>query len=266
MLIPTDLDIRSFTRGLNKTNNSLTWLGLGFIDRKITSFISSKTLPSSKISVLGFPVRTEFNLRYDKIELRKKFKIKPDKKVVLLMMGAAGSSALLTYIKALNSVRLDSLHIIVCLGRSLHLAKSISQLPLSSSVSYTLWQKNNSIAQAMAIADVCISKPGSVTFCETLYSNLPVFLDATSPLLVWEAFNTSFLRRHIQGKVIHHYPQVPRLIERFFNDNKWANQLKNNTLQLDKRNFTVQLPSLINVILNNIALKKTNLGYKRISS
>jgi len=46
----------------------------------------------------------------------------------------------------------------------------------------------------MAASDLCITKSGSVSVCETIYSNLPVLLDATSDVLRWEQFNHRFIK------------------------------------------------------------------------
>ncbi len=249
LLIPTDLDLRSFTAGLNKSNNMMTWLGLGFMDNRITSFVSYEVISPSKLQWIGFPIRAPFTAVHDKNKLLSLFQIPPGKSVILLIMGATGSTSLISYMKALSLVRNLKLHILVCLGRSSAIASRIKAISMPPGISYTLLDSSANISQAMAVSDLCISKPGSVTFCETIYSSLPVFLDATGPILIWEAFNLGFVRRNGNGRVITAYEQVPRLVAKFFTDGQWRSKLEENVRTLEKKVFSHHLPPLINKIV-----------------
>ena len=101
----------------------------------------------------------------------------------------------------------------------------------------------------MAVADLCITKSGSVSVCETIYSNLPLLLDATSAVLKWELFNHEFVKRHGFGESIKSYADIVPLVEKFLKDTHKYAQMKMALMDFEKKNLESTLRQLLSDIL-----------------
>lgn len=248
LLIPTDLDASTFVRNISLTNDDNVITNIGFAYPDIRNKVNN-AIPATKIKTLGFPVRSAFFAKKNTREIKKKLDLPEDNPTVLLIMGATGSNAILSYIKILSFVEVP-FNLIACTGRNSTLQKAIKALPVDAHITLRVMDNTIDMSDLMAIADVCITKPGSVTFAETLYMNLPVVLDNTTTPLIWEKLNLSFLKNHGLGHVITDYHQVVPLINRYLTDTDFRNNVKKNIEMLDKKHFGNELEKFINELVN----------------
>ena len=144
--------------------------------------------------------------------------------IVVIIMGATGSTAMLDYLEALQQCTVDC-YLIACIGRNKTLKSRIKSAPFFSQRIHIL-DDTYDMADTMAIADLCITKPGSVTFCEAVYMNIPILLDQTSPILLWESYNCTFLERHNLGKTITSFDQVAALATQYLSRKKSTSNVK----------------------------------------
>src|SRR5438045_9662837 len=104
-------------------------------------------------------------------------------------------------------------HLLACIGSNescrANIEKLLSTAPHISSfvIGFT-----ENIADYMTMSDLIITKSGTLSVCESLYKNLPLFLDATSSILVWEKFNHTFIKNQGFGISIANYNEVVPLI------------------------------------------------------
>ena len=101
----------------------------------------------------------------------------------------------------------------------------------------------------MTIADLLISKSGSQSVCEALYTNTPIFLDATSPSLPWEKFNHLFIKQHGFGNQITEYDLITSQISLAIENSQNLLFYKKNLEQLEKINCQKSLMAFLNKIL-----------------
>lgn len=169
---------------------------------KIDSQIIEHKIPESRIYKLGFPLREQFFEEKNKIELRKKYDIPPDKFVVMIMLGGAGGSTIFRYTKKILQSGISA-HIIACAGRD---ERTLSKLNLlrkknkSEVCSLSALGFTPNISDIMALSDVLITKAGPATMNESVHMKLPLIIDASSGILKWEKAGIDLMEENNFGK------------------------------------------------------------------
>ena len=249
LLIPTDLDLKTFLGGMTDINYSKFHLGLSFDDPEIKEPAIKANILKEQMSVIGFPLRKDFFTHKNKAIIKKKYKIPHNKPVVMIVLGAAGSTSIYRYVKQLSTVSIP-LHLVVVLGRSEYLRSRILEIPLSPSITITIFGTTPHIADLMAISDLCITKSGSVSFCEALYSDVPILIDATGTILKWEKFNHHFTEKHGLGYLIKRYSKATLEITQLLNNPHVLNHTKKKIAHIAKPQFSQTIKPLVKQMLS----------------
>ncbi len=249
ILIPTDLDGTNFVFNVDTYTHKDFWIVSSFNDPAIQEIIATSQVPKTQLLIGGFPVRKSFFEAKDTNAIKKQHGIPEDKPVLFILMGAAGSNVMCNFVEALDTISFP-LHLILVLGRNSQLRPKIEKLIAKSNfLTATLFNVTDQIADLMAVADLCITKSGSVSVCETIYSNLPLLLDATSAVLKWELFNHEFVKRHGFGESIKSYADIVPLVEKFLKDTHKYAQMKMALMDFEKKNLESTLRQLLSDIL-----------------
>ena len=106
------------------------------------------------------------------------------------------------------------------------------------------------ISDLMAISDLFITKSGSVSFCEGLYMNLPMILDATITPLAWEQANHRFIIRHELGDLLKNYQDLSGMVDKLLFDKNQLQLYKQNLITLQKKHGGNEIKRLIHQMLN----------------
>lgn len=236
LLVPTDLDTTSFVASIRKPKYNKLLLALSFDNPDILNFAKNNAISEKERIITGFPIKSSFFELKDREKLKKDFEIPPDKPTILVLMGAAGSKATYYYLLTLLQLQLP-VHLILCLGRNEALRRQIEKIPKPKHITVSIVSYTNRIADLMAISDLCITKAGTVSVCETMYMNLPMILDNTSTPLYWEKFNIEFIQKHHFGTVITHYKQLNKLVNKMITDSEYYSACKKNLTNFPKKNF-----------------------------
>jgi len=248
ILIPTDLDATNFVFHIDEGVYKDFWLISAFDEPEIKKIITATHVPEDQIVVGGFPIRKSFFEPKDISAIKRKHAIPEDKPVVFILMGAAGSNVMYQFVQELNNVSFP-LHLILVLGRNVQLRPRMEALLAQGSLTATLFDVTDQIADIMAVSEVCISKSGSVSVCESIYSNLPLLLDATGAVLKWESFNHAFIKKHGLGASIESYADIVPLLEQFLTDPKKYDETKQHLADFEKKNLEITLRQLLDTIL-----------------
>ena len=99
-----------------------------------------------------------------------------------------------------------------------------------------------------SVADLIISKSGSVSVCEALYSNLPMILDATHNVLAWEKFNHQFITAHQFGKSITNIKDLSTTVRSLLHNHSFST-LKPNVVTFDKKQGTTGIKDVLSSML-----------------
>lgn len=217
ILVPTDLDMTTFIRGVSKDHTHMR-MALSFDDPLIHQQLQGYALHRE---VTGFPVKEAFTAKIpsNNDDIRQTFAIPKQVKTVMILMGAQGSSASYDFTKTFVAST-ERLHLLICLGKNEQVGDRIRALPFPAHVTYSLIGFTTRIAELMAVSDLIITKSGSVSLCEALYSAKPVLLDATSEVLAWEKLNHVFVEKNFLGYSITSYDQVVPLAQMLLIGNK----------------------------------------------
>ena len=244
ILVPTDLDISTFIKDVAFFKSKSAILSLGFSCPEIKQPIDFSFIPAKQIKITGFPIRKAFFEKKDILGIKNSLLIDEYKPIVLLVMGATGSASTLKYLQQLIKINVP-FHVIVCIGRSFELRTPVEKVDFPSHITYTVFDGMQDISQAMAIADLCITKPGSVTFSEVLYMNIPVLIDNTTPALSWEQLNLELVKTYGLGNIITSYQQVKKMVTSYLVDKQLRSLTKRNIQLLEKKDFGKELSNLL---------------------
>jgi len=179
-------------------------------------------------------VRPEFTRPKNKTEIRQRFNIPENKPVILVILGSLGVETLPAVTKQIYQLPTTA-HILICVGKAEHLKEKIEQIPTPAHISTTVLGFTDEIADLMAVADLFVTKSGSVSVAEALYMNLPMLLDATSEILLWEEFNHYFLKKHHLGDSITNLEDIVQEITMLLLDRRNLKLISNNITMLEKK-------------------------------
>lgn len=249
LLIPTDLDTSSFIKNISLPEYEKFKLALSFQDQDILRFAQNSALPDRSKVVTGFPIKPSFFEPKNLDQIRNDFNVPAHKPVILVLMGAAGSKATYSYLLTLLQLK-TPVHLLLCLGRNEALRPIIEKMRSPKHITVSIISYTNRIADLMAISDLCITKAGTVSVCETMYMNIPMILDNTSTPLAWEKFNIEFIQKNNFGTSIVHYKELNHVVNKMLHDKNYYAACKQNLINFPKKNFGNTIKSLIKELVH----------------
>ncbi len=217
LLMPTDLDIRSFVYNVQHPSYNKFHLSLIFNDYSIVQHAYDKGICDHYITYEGFPLRPEFFEVKSRDALKAAMGIEKHKPVVMVMMGSQGASSIVHCVRHIKGLQ-TPLHLLVCIGKLQTIKSALASIMLPPWITMDIIEETNRISDYMAVSDILITKSGTASFCEAIHMNLPMILDATSSSLVWERFNHKFTESHGLGAVIKNYAELPLYLEQYLQD------------------------------------------------
>lgn len=232
LLLPTDLDIRSFVYNIRYPYYKKFHLSLIYDDNAIKKPAKFAGINEHNISVNGFPLRSEFFQEKDRAALRTSMGIELEKPVIMIMMGSQGANNIISCVKSLSALKTPA-HLLICIGKHTAIKDSLLNIRVPEWVTIDIIEETNRISDYMATSDLLISKSGTASFCEAIHMRLPMIIDGSSSSLVWERFNHRFTKKHNLGSVITNYNQLPDKVSQFFSSQLIAEQIKHNQAQLN---------------------------------
>ena len=140
-------------------------------------------------------------------------------------------------------------HLIVCIGKNEQSKTDLERISIPPHITLKIVGFTPRISDYMGVSDMLITKSGTLSVCEALYMNLPLFLDATSTLLPWEKFNHYFIKKHVFGLSITKYSEIAPLINNAFQHPDELMLYKKNIQNLNKKDFGQELRKLVKEIL-----------------
>lgn len=247
ILAPTDLDALSFVHNIHDPRYNKFRFALPFANDQIRQKIESSNISDDKIVITGFPLQKTFFENKDRHQIKMMFNVSDGKPIILVLMGAQGSKAMLQFAQQLSSLKHEA-HIIFCLGKNEKIKEKINQIHFPSFITYSCIGFTNAISDLMNIADIIISKSGTVSVCEALYSNLPMILDATHKVLAWEQFNHQFITSNGFGTSLSNPQQLCSIINEWLQQDK-LDQYKKNLQAFEKKRGAAEIKKIIESLI-----------------
>ncbi len=248
LIVPTDLDATTFLYRIDCQDHPCFKISLAFDDDEIRKAAEKNGINPEAISINGFPLRKDFFKDKNNKKTKKDFNLPHNKPTILLLMGTQGSNDIQRFVKELTQLDMPA-HLICCIGKSESLKTTLTSIELPEYISLSIIGFTQRIADLMAVADLIITKSGSVSVCETMYSNKPTLLDATSTLLRWERFNHHFFKKHYIGGIISADQPIAQQVKTVLTDKKLLKTYQSNLQDLEKSQPHLDVPRLIERML-----------------
>ncbi len=248
LLIPTDLNVSMYIQRIKKPTYKQFYIGLSFHDKDILKPIEKAHISDQHIITLGAPLKTDFFISKRAVILKHKYRLSNDIPIIMVLMGARGSSETEKYTQQLLNITMP-VQLVVCIGTNQKSKEQLERLSVPPHIKLLIVEFTKHIADYMAMADILISKSGSQSVCEALYMNTPLFLDATSGLLPWEKFNHTFVTKHHFGACIKKHKQIAPLMTSLLEHSQKLQDYKRHLEKLEKKNFGDELHKLLRKIL-----------------
>ncbi|MGB8467687.1 MAG: glycosyltransferase [Candidatus Babeliales bacterium] len=249
VVVPTDFDTSTFISHLPPIQPHNTRICISMDYALITERIPD-SICKDALTVTGFPIRPTFFMPRNKAMLKKQYGISHAVPVVLLVMGAAGSQHILRYLRELSTLSV-ACHLIICIGRATALKSKIHRLYMPYHITYTIIDHKHNIADYMALADLCITKPGSVTFAEIIYMKIPVLLDKTDVPLLWEKLNLELVQSFQIGECINHTRDIAPMVASYLTDQSKIIACRHALDQIKKEDFGRNIHLLVAAMLSS---------------
>lgn len=251
ILIPTDLDIRTFIYQIKRPNYDKFTIALPFNDKKTIDLLNTAEISEKNYRITGFVVRPDFFEVKDTKQIRTEHAISEQKPVILIVFGAVGSQELYTFTKTLLRAT-QPMHLLMCTGRHAYLQEKIDELVFPEHISRTSIGFTPRISDLMAASDFIITKSGTVTVVESFYMNLPLILDGTSEVLKWEQYNHEFIEKQGYGISLKERVLLPELVDDLLKSGSELMSFKEHLKKLDKKNGGLEIKNLLDEILSNV--------------
>lgn len=226
LIVPADPHPEHYIRGLDRTylNQKLviTSSNPNVLNEMKQSGFSDEQLVQSQ-----FPVRPVFLKACEgKIEeLRKKWGIPEGKKVVTLLMGGGGSTALIDYAQSLCRSK-EEITVLALVGQSASLIEKLEQIKTPKNVQIKpigyLNPNTSDMCEIMDITNIFITKSGPNSLEEAkarIRSGSGelnhILIDYLSAVQSWERENIDLAVDQGMGTAVTKLKQVPQLVEHF---------------------------------------------------
>lgn len=206
-LITLDADLTNWVIGLKNIKPLLknTVITIGADIPQTRGMLERQQLHPKEIQTIGFPIRKEFSQTRGKREdLCHSLGLDPDRAVIMLMWGGAGSDRMYQIMKKLGPQHFG-VQFVVITGTNHNLAESIQTLPMHPSNSIRVLGFTHQVADYMEVSNILITKPGPGTISEATAvhqrTGRPyVFLDGNASCFFWEKPNIEIVKRNKIGE------------------------------------------------------------------
>jgi processive 1,2-diacylglycerol beta-glucosyltransferase len=137
-------------------------------------------IPESRLAVTGIPVRPEFGARHDRVSIRARYGLDPDRPVVLFLTGGFSAGPMSRSILGIWMDRRDAQMIAVC-GKNDRLRRRVAALPRPAGAVLHALPFVENVAELMSVADVVICKSGGITVSECSAAGKPLLVSGHIP-------------------------------------------------------------------------------------
>ena len=184
-----------------------------------------------KICVSGIPIDPRFKSPIEKPMVLKKYGLRSDLPIILLMGGSQGIGPLKEVYASLNHMQ-QQIQIIVVSGINKKIFRWFKRREKSSKQKLLSIPYAENVAELMEISDILISKPGGITLSEALVKGLP--LCVIKPIPGQEQMNTDYLLKHNLALSLRNPAQCGIVIEELITNRSKLEQLSKKAKEFSK--------------------------------
>ncbi|HEV2601563.1 MAG TPA: glycosyltransferase [Candidatus Babeliales bacterium] len=249
LLFTADLDPFIYLHNMEYCDDKLFKLAVPFSDPVLLSHVEKYAVSQDNVVVTGYPVHPAFTQKKDSAAIKKELQIPADKPVVFVLLGALGSPSQYTFAQELASISYP-VHIIFGVGKNHEMKQKIEDIAYPEHITKMVIGFTDRVADIMAISDILLTKSGSVSFCEGLYMNVPMLLDATADTVIqWEKENHVLVERLEFGVSIKNYKQAVDMITYWLANPEELQKVKQRIMNFEKKDGLIGLQQMVGRLL-----------------
>jgi processive 1,2-diacylglycerol beta-glucosyltransferase len=170
-----------------------------------------------KVVVTGIPIAAKFSGKVDTAAVRKRYGLRDDLPVLLVLSGGFGMGPVAEILDELNKLPTAIQAVVVC-GRNEELRRELAVRERRHPTHVLGFATN--MHELMAVADLVITKPGGLTSSEALAMGKPMFV--LNPIPGQEAANSDFLLEKGAAAKANRVEDLPFRLEKLLNSSKLA--------------------------------------------
>lgn len=152
----------------------------------------------NNITVTGIPVDPVFFAKSDTLNLKKKLRLKGEKKTVLVLGGGHGLIKIDAIVQALLALK-EPLNVIAVAGSNTKLQAKLKAMKSPKNISYRVIGWTHEMHILMTLADLVITKPGGLTTSECLALRKSMIV--VDPIPGQEEHNADYILSHQLGVI-----------------------------------------------------------------
>jgi processive 1,2-diacylglycerol beta-glucosyltransferase len=172
---------------------------------------------ATNVATTGIPVAQKFLSRPDPRAVRKKYGLRDDQPVLLVLSGGFGMGPVAKILAELDKVS-GRFQTLVVTGNNEKLRRELAA-QTRQHPTHVLGYATN-MHELMAVADIIITKPGGLTSSEALAMGKPLFI--LNPIPGQEAANSDFLLERGAAAKVNRVEDLPYRIEQLLGSKKLA--------------------------------------------
>lgn len=249
ILVPTDVDLTTFLYRMNNAAYDKMYVTLPLNDEMPKKQLQTINVAADRIHLTGVALNEVFFKAQDLESIKNQFNIPSHKPVILLLMGSQGSASLYQFAKELAHIKVP-FHLIMVLGHNTQQKIQLDTITFPSYITYNIFGFTPYVPQLMAVSDLLITKSGGISVCEAFYMNLPMLLDATTEILMWERLNQDFVVKNKLGTIVSNLSCLAQQVTTLLTDRQTLLSYKENLKSFEKKNGNQEIKKLIKRLLH----------------
>jgi processive 1,2-diacylglycerol beta-glucosyltransferase len=190
-------------------------------------------IPAEKISVTGIPIDPVFAEVKDKVELRRKHGLKPERTTILLSAGGFGSESIENILTSLLELQREA-QVVAVAGRNEELREKLVSLvacyPNKTRVEVKIVGYTTEMDEYMTASDLMLGKPGGLTTSEALAKGLVLVI--VNPIPGQEERNSDHLLEEGVAIRCNNLPALAYKIDRLLDDPQRLDTMRENVRRL----------------------------------
>jgi processive 1,2-diacylglycerol beta-glucosyltransferase len=181
----------------------------------------ARGVPAENARVTGIPIASKFSRPVDGAAVRKKFGLRDDLPILLLLGGGFGMGPVSEIMQELNKLQAAVQVIVVC-GRNEELRRELAVVEKRHPTHVMGFVTN--MEEFLSVADLVITKPGGLTTSEALALGKPILI--FNPIPGQEAANSDFLLEHGAAVKVNALEDIPFRLQKLLGSAKLAEMAK----------------------------------------
>ena len=200
-------------------------------------YLEALSIPAEKITVSGIPIDPVFAEKKDKLEMRRKHELDPDRLTILLSAGGFGVGSVEPLISAVKSLQHRAQVVAIC-GRNEELRKRLLKTSSTVKAEENVLVKpigyTREMDEFMSAADLVLGKPGGLTTSEGLAKGLAFVI--VDPIPGQEERNSDHLLEAGVAIRSNNLPTLSYKLDRVLTDPQRLARMQANSKRLGRPN------------------------------